>query len=52
MTITTLEQQLKALQLQMPPTPAAPDKPDEESNVVGQTGMCGGLTFCYFEWIG
>jgi septal ring factor EnvC (AmiA/AmiB activator) len=55
MTITTLEQQLKALQLQMPPTPtapAAPDEPDAESNVVGQTGMCGGLTFCYFEWIG
>jgi hypothetical protein len=35
-TITTLEQQLQALQLQMPPAPvvpAAPSKPDAESDV-------------------
>jgi hypothetical protein len=34
--ITTLEQQLQALQLQMPPAPvapAAPDEPDVESDV-------------------
>jgi hypothetical protein len=31
--IATLEQQLQALQLQMPPAPAAPDEPDAESNV-------------------
>jgi uncharacterized protein (DUF3084 family) len=32
-TIATLEQQLQALQLQMPPAPAAPDEPDAESDV-------------------
>jgi hypothetical protein len=31
--IATLKQQLQALQLQMPPAPAAPDEPDAESNV-------------------
>jgi hypothetical protein len=34
--IATLEQQLQALQLQMPPaptSPAAPDEPDAESDV-------------------
>jgi hypothetical protein len=54
-TITTLEQQLQALQFQVPPTPttpAAPDEPDAESDVdeeyvVKQTGMCGGLTFLF-----
>jgi hypothetical protein len=35
-TIATLEQQLQALQFQVPPTPttpAAPDEPDAESDV-------------------
>jgi hypothetical protein len=32
-TIADLEQQLQALQLQVPPAPVAPAKPDAESDV-------------------